>query len=205
MKCKFFCFMACFALAFVCARAQAGVIGSFANVGTIADPFVAADVYDIFEFSIVSSEGDISTLDFTTATGGGFSTTGIFGQFSQTFSDGTAFPTGGPFTFPDTFFVVNPAPPTVSGLVVDDAMALEGFYSNGLTPLAVNGVSTVVAVLTVLQGSVSSGDLVSFAGGFADVEGQLVGITTTVIPEPNTLVLGGFAMVCIVLRSRRRL
>jgi len=167
MKSRFLCLAACFLLTAVCSQASAAVVGSFNVVGTIADPFVPADVYDIIEFSIVS-DGDVSTLDFTTATGGGFATTGQFGDGAGvSFAD--AMPVLGPFTLPDSFFVTNPAPPVVSGLLVDSSTQLEAFYSNGGTPLALDGVPTVIAVFTLLQGS----GTVNLVGGNADVGGTL--------------------------------
>ncbi|NOY42748.1 MAG: hypothetical protein GXP26_13055, partial [Planctomycetes bacterium] len=102
MKSRFLCLAACFLLTTVCSQASAAVVGSFNIVGTIADPFNLVDVYDIIEFSIVS-DGDLSSLDFTTATGGGFSTTGQFGDGAGvSFADGTAMPVLGPFTLPDS-------------------------------------------------------------------------------------------------------
>ncbi|NOY40732.1 MAG: PEP-CTERM sorting domain-containing protein, partial [Planctomycetes bacterium] len=111
-----------------------------------------------------------------------------------------AMPVLGPFTLPDSFFVTNPAPPVVSGLLVDTSTQLEAFYSNGLTPLALDGVPTVVAVFTLLQGS----GTIDFNGGNADVGGTLMSITVDVIPEPSTILLAGFGLLG-VLATRRKL
>ncbi|NOY40733.1 MAG: PEP-CTERM sorting domain-containing protein [Planctomycetes bacterium] len=167
-----------FVLGFASVTQATGVTGQFINTGTIADPFVPADIYDIWEFELTSDIGDVSTLDFTNATGSGFSTAGTFAQGGgAAFRDNTAMPVLGPFTVPETFFVTNPAPPVVSGNLIDDATTLEAFFSNGLTPLAADNVPTVVAVFSILQGSVAPGTAPTFVGGNADVGGVLIPIT----------------------------
>ena len=190
---------AALALTLTAGHASAAVVGQFVDLGTATDPFNASVTYDVFGFQIASDEGPITTLDFTSATGGGF--TGDLvntnpGTF--TFSDTTDFPVFGSTPLPESFFVVptGQAPPAVTGSVVDSASTLEGFFSlQGTTPLVLDNTPTIVAVLTVTDGTTPA-----FVGGQAVVGGNLVDI----IPEPASVALLGLGTLALVGRRRRR-